>query len=132
LVIFMRQLASSGSYLEPILGFSRGVRAGNTISIAGTAPIAASGGTAAKGDVYGQTVRCLEIISRAIEDLGGQLTHVTRTRIMLTDVSRWEEAAKAHGEFFKDIRQATTVVQVSGFIDPDWLVEREADAVLPA
>lgn len=127
----MRQLVSSGSYLEPIVGFSRGVRAGNLISIAGTAPIAAGGGTAAKGDVYGQTVRCLEIISMAIEDLGGQLSHVTRTRIMLTDVSRWEEAAKAHGEVFKDIRPATTVVQVSGFIDPDWLVELEADAVVP-
>jgi enamine deaminase RidA (YjgF/YER057c/UK114 family) len=127
----MRKLVSSGSYLEPILGFSRGVRVGNLITIAGTAPIAAGGGTAAKGDVYGQTVRILEIIRKAIEDLGGEIIHVTRTRIMLTDMSRWQEAAKAHGEVFSDIRPATTVVQVSGFIDPDWLVELEADAVIP-
>jgi enamine deaminase RidA (YjgF/YER057c/UK114 family) len=126
-----RKLVSSGSYLEPILGFSRGVRVGNIITIAGTAPIAAGGGTAAKGDVYGQTVRCLEIIRKAIEDLGGDIAHVTRTRIMLTDATHWQEAAKAHGEVFKDIRPATTVVVVTGFVDPDWLVELEADAIIP-
>lgn len=125
-----RKLVSSGSYLEPILGFSRGVRVGNAIAIAGTAPIAAGGGTAAKGDVYGQTVRCLEIIRRAIEECGGEMRHVVRTRIMLTDVSRWEEAARAHGEVFGAIRPATTVVEVKGFIDPDWLVELEADAIV--
>jgi enamine deaminase RidA (YjgF/YER057c/UK114 family) len=125
-----RKLASSGSYLEPIIGFSRGVRVGNVITIAGTAPIAAGGGTVAKGDVYGQTVRCLEIVRKAIEDLGGELIHVTRTRIMLTDVSRWEEAAKAHGEVFALIRPATTIVEVKGFVDPDWLVELEADAII--
>jgi enamine deaminase RidA (YjgF/YER057c/UK114 family) len=127
----MRRLVSSGSYLEPVVGFSRGVRVGNVITIAGTAPIAADGGTAAKGDVYGQTVRILEIVRRAIEDLGGTLGDVTRTRIMLTDIATWEQAAKAHGEVFGTIRPATTVVAVSGFIDPDWLVELEADAILP-
>ena len=127
----MRRLVSSGSYLEPVVGFSRGVRVGNVITIAGTAPIAADGGTAAKGDVYGQTVRILEIVRRAIEDLGGTLGDVTRTRIMLTDIATWEQAAKAHGEVFGTIRPATTVVAVCGFIDPDWLVELEADAILP-
>jgi len=125
-----RKLVSSGSYLEPILGFSRAVRVGDSIAVAGTAPIASEGGTAAKGDVYGQTIRCLEIIKKAIEDAGGSLEHVTRTRVMLTDMSTWKQAARAHGEYFSAIRPACTFVQVSGFIDPDWLVELEADAVV--
>jgi enamine deaminase RidA (YjgF/YER057c/UK114 family) len=97
---------------------------------AGTAPILAQGGTAAKGDVYGQTIRCLEIIEKAIADAGGQLTDVIRTRIMLTDMAGWEQAARAHGEYFGAIRPVTTVVQVVGFVDPDWLVELEADAIV--
>jgi enamine deaminase RidA (YjgF/YER057c/UK114 family) len=125
-----RKLVSSGSYLEPQIGFSRAVRVGHHIVVAGTAPIAVTGGTVAKGDVYGQTIRCLEIIKKAIEDAGGALDHVTRTRVMLTDMSAWEEAARAHGEYFTTIRPACTFVQVSGFIDPDWLVELEADAVV--
>jgi enamine deaminase RidA (YjgF/YER057c/UK114 family) len=125
-----RRSVSSGSYLEPILGFTRAVRVGLHISVAGTAPILAAGGTAAKGDVYGQTVRCLEIIQKAIEDAGGSLSDVVRTRIMLTDITTWQEAARAHGEYFSTIRPATTVVAVTGFVDPDWLVELEADAIV--
>jgi enamine deaminase RidA (YjgF/YER057c/UK114 family) len=125
-----RRLVSSGSYLEPQIGFSRAVRVGDHIVVAGTAPIAAGGGTAAVGDVHGQTIRCLEIIRRAIEDAGGSLGHVTRTRIMLTEMSTWKEAARAHGEYFAAIRPACTFVEVSGFIDPDWLVELEADAIV--
>jgi len=125
-----RKSVSSGSYLEPILGFTRAVRIGPHIAVAGTAPIRAEGGTAAKGDVYGQTIRCLEIIEKAIVDAGGQLTDVIRTRIMLTDMADWEQAAKAHGEYFSAIRPVTTVVQVVGFVDPDWLVELEADAIV--
>lgn len=125
-----RKSVSSGSYLEPILGFTRAVRIGPHIAVAGTAPIRAEGGTAAKGDVYGQTIRCLEIIEKAIVDAGGSLTDVIRTRIMLTDMAGWEQAAKAHGEYFGTIRPVTTVVQVVGFVDPDWLVELEADAVV--
>lgn len=125
-----RQLVSSGSYLEPQIGFSRAVRVGAHIAVAGTAPIAAAGGTAARGDVFGQTIRCLEIIQKAIEDAGGALEHVTRTRVMLTDMSTWKEAARAHGEYFSAIRPACTFVEVSGFIDSDWLVELEADAVV--
>ena len=125
-----RKSVSSGSYLEPILGFTRAVRIGPHIAVAGTAPILAGGGTAAKGDVYGQTIRCLEIIERAVVDAGGTLSDVVRTRIMLTDMTHWREAARAHGEYFAEIRPATTVVQVVGFVDPDWLVELEADAIV--
>jgi len=125
-----RKLVSSGSYLEPEIGFSRAVRVGQFIAIAGTAPIAATGGTAARGDVYGQTMRCLEIIGRAVGEAGGTMASIIRTRIMLTDIARWRDAARAHGEVFGDIRPACTFVQVSGFIDPAWLVEIEADCLL--
>ena len=125
-----RKSVSSGSYLEPILGFTRAVRIGPHIAVAGTAPIRAEGGTAAKGDVYGQTVRCLEIIEKAIVDAGGSLSDVIRTRIMLTAMADWEQAAKAHGEYFGAIRPVTTAVRVVGFVDPDWLVELEADAIV--
>jgi enamine deaminase RidA (YjgF/YER057c/UK114 family) len=126
----LRKLVSSGSYLEPEIGFSRAVRVGQLIAVAGTAPIAAAGGTAAPGDLYGQTIRCLEIISRAISEAGGTIEQVIRTRIMLMDISKWRDAARAHGEFFREVRPACTFVQVSGFIDPAWLVEIEADCVL--
>ena len=126
----MRKLVSSGSYLEPIIGLSRAVRVGNLISVAGTAPIAAGGGTEGVGDVYLQTRRCLAIIEKALEDAGASLKDVVRTRVMVTDMATWEEAARAHGEAFADIRPACTFVEVSGFIDPDWLVELEADAVV--
>jgi enamine deaminase RidA (YjgF/YER057c/UK114 family) len=125
-----RRLVSSGSPLEPEIGLSRAVRVGAHIAVAGTAPIAATGGTAAPGDVYGQTLRCLEIIEQAIEAGGASLQHVTRTRVMLTDIARWREAARAHGEYFGTIRPASTFVAVVGFIDPGWLVEVEAEAVV--
>ena len=125
-----RTLVSSGSYLEPVIGFSRAVRVGNHIVVGGTAPIAQGGGTAAKGDAYGQTVRCLEIIAKAIADAGGRIEDVTRTRIIVTDIAHWEGAARAHAEVFRDIRPVTTVVAVTGFVDPDWLVEIEAEAIV--
>jgi enamine deaminase RidA (YjgF/YER057c/UK114 family) len=125
-----RKLVSSGSYLEPIIGFSRAVRVGNTISVGGTAPIAAGGGTAAKGDVYGQARRCFEIIGKALADAGARFEHVTRTRILLTDMALWDAAAKAHAEIFADIRPVTTVMAVKGFVDPDWLIEIEVDAIV--
>jgi enamine deaminase RidA (YjgF/YER057c/UK114 family) len=86
---------------------------------------------ASPGDLYGQTRRCLEIIQTAIEDAGGKLEHVVRTRIFLKDMSRWEEAGRAHGEFFKNIRPASTMIRIVQAIDPDWLVEIEADAIVP-
>lgn len=125
-----RNSVSSGSYLEPILGFTRAVRVGPHISVAGTAPIRAEGGTAAKGDVYGQTIRCLEIIEKAVVDAGGTRADIVRTRILLTDISAWKEAGRAHGEYFGAIRPATTLMQVTAFVDPDWLVELEADAIV--
>lgn len=125
-----RELVSSDSYLEPIIGFSRAVRTGNMVAVAGTAPIAPGGGTAAPGDVYGQTLRCLEIIGTALKEAGATLENVTRVRVMLTDISRWQEAARAHGEAFSAIRPVTTFVEVSAFVDPGWLVELEADAVI--
>jgi enamine deaminase RidA (YjgF/YER057c/UK114 family) len=113
-----RTLVSSGSYLEPEIGFSRAVRVGQYVAIAGTAPIAAPGGPTTPRDVYGQTVRCLEIVGEAVAQAGGTIADIVRTRIMLTDISNWREAARAHGETFGDIRPACTFVQVSAFIDP--------------
>jgi enamine deaminase RidA (YjgF/YER057c/UK114 family) len=124
-----RMLVSSGSPFEPKIGFSRAVRAGNFIAVSGTAPVL-DGKTACLGDAYGQTKRCLEIIEKAIVDAGGSMKQVVRTRIMLTDMNTWQEAARAHGDVFGEIRPACTFVEVSRFIDQDWLVEIEADAVV--
>ena len=125
-----RKLVSSGSYLEPIIGFSRAVRVSNIVAVGGTAPIAAGGGTAAKGDVYGQAKRCFEIIGKALDDAGASFADVVRTRVILTDIALWNEASKAHAEIFKDIRPVTTVMAVTAFADPDWLIEIEVDAVV--
>lgn len=125
-----RKNVSSGSPFEKSIGFSRAVRVGNVIAVSGTAPLLEDGNTASIGDVYGQTRRCLEIMQKAIENAGGRLTDVIRTRIMLLDISTWEKAAQAHGEIFSDIRPACTFVEVSGLIQDDWLVETEADCVL--
>ena len=126
-----RRLVTSGSPLEPEIGFSRAVRSGPYVSVAGTAPIAADGATAGPGDVYAQSVRCLEIAEQALHEAGAALADVIRTRVMLVDITRWREAARAHGERFAQIRPACTFVEVSRFIDPQWLVEFELDAVVP-
>jgi len=128
----MRKLISSGSPFEPRIGFSRAVRIGRYVAVSGTAPIAPDGGVAAPDDVHGQTKRCLEIISQAIGKAGLDLQSVIRTRVMLTDISRWEEAARAHGEVFGDIKPACTFVEVKGLIKREWLVEIEADCVADA
>ena len=127
-----RRNVSSGSKFEKPIGFSRAVRMGGVIAVSGTAPLLADGSTASKGDVYGQTKRCLDIMQKAIEDAGGKLEDVIRTRIMLVDISTWEKAAQAHGEVFSDIRPACTFVEISGLINNDWLVETEADCILNA
>lgn len=121
---------SSGAPYEKQVGYSRAVRIGNQIAISGTAPIADDGSPAHPGDLYKQTIRCLDIIFRAIRDAGGKPEHIIRTRVYLTDVSRWEEAAKAHGESFSDIRPACTFIEVSALLDKQWLVEIEADCIL--
>jgi len=125
----MRKLVSSGSPYEPKVGISRAVRAGAIVTVAGTAPLL-DGRTVGLGDPAAQARRCLEIISAALEDAGASLRHVVRTRILLTRIDDWEAVAAVHGEFFRDIRPVNTIMQVSRFIDPDWLVEIEADAVV--
>lgn len=126
----MRKLISSGSPMEKPIGFSRAVRCGNHIFVAGTAPMMEDGTTASPGNMYAQMKRCLEISRQAIEEAGGSIKDVVRTRIFLTDISKWEEAAKAHGEFFSEIRPASTFVEVSGLIRKDWLVETEMDCLI--
>ena len=125
-----RKNVPSGSYLEPIIGFSRAVRIGPHVAVAGTAPIGTDGKTAGVGDVEVQMRRCLEIGLAALKDAGADASDVIRTRIMLTDATLWEQAAMVHGEVFSDIRPACTVVEVKGFVDPDWLVETEIDAII--
>jgi enamine deaminase RidA (YjgF/YER057c/UK114 family) len=125
-----RRHVSTGSPFEPKLGISRAVRTGKFIAVTGTAPLGKDGKTVAQGDAAGQARRCLEIIQTAIEELGGELSDVTRTRILLTRIEDWEQVAAVHGEFFGNIRPANTIVQVVRFIDPDWLIEIEADAIV--
>lgn len=126
-----RQLVSSGSPFEPRIGFSRAVRVGPFVAVSGTAPVGPDGRAAHCGDAYAQTLLCLDIVRRALEDAGATLDQVIRTRVMLTDIAHWREAARAHGEVFGAIRPASTFVQVARLIDPDWLVEIEADCVVP-
>lgn len=121
---------SSGSPFEPAIGFSRATRIGSILAVAGTAPIGPDGRAAHRGDVHAQTLLCLEIARRAIEEAGGRMEDVVRTRVMLTDIGLWRDAARAHGAVFGAIRPASTFVEVSRFIDPDWLVEIEVDCVV--
>lgn len=125
-----RRLVSSSAVYEPQIGFSRAVRVGPHIAVSGTAPIAPGGGVACPGDLYGQTLRCLDIIEKAVIDAGGKREHIMRTRVMLKDMTRWQDAARAHGEFFRDIRPASTFIQIVQAINPAWLVEIEADAIV--
>lgn len=126
----LRQYVSTGSPFEPRVGISRAVRSGNVIAVTGTAPIGTDGKTVAKGNAAAQARRCIEIVEAAIEGLGGKLSDVVRTRILLTRIEDWEQVAAVHAEFFSTIRPANTIMQVVRFIDPDWLVEIEADAIL--
>lgn len=123
-----RQWVLSGSPYEPRIGFARAVRLGNVVSVSGTAPIGPDGRTAGVGDAAAQAQRCIEIIREALAQLGLGLETVVRTRIYLTNIADWEQVGLVHGQFFGDIRPACTFVQVSRFIDADWLVEVEADA----
>ena len=127
-----RQTVSTGSPYEPLIGISRAVRVGNIVAVAGTAPLGPDGKTVGVGDPAIQVRRCLEISRLAIEELGGSLSDVVRTRILLTRIDDWREAARVHGEFFREIRPVNTIVQVARFIDPEWLVETEVDAVVPS
>jgi enamine deaminase RidA (YjgF/YER057c/UK114 family) len=123
-----RKCASSGAKWEPIMGYSRAVRSGNVIAVTGCVGINADG-TYPKS-IGDQAARSLAIVRAAIEALGGKLEHVIRTRTFVTDVSQWEEVARVHGSVFKDIRPATTIVEVARLIDGDALIEIEADAIV--
>ena len=125
-----RQHISSGSPYEARLGIARAVRIGNVIAVAGTAPIGEDGKTVAPGDAATQAQRCLDIIYEALAGLGVDLARVIRTRILLTDIADWESVGLVHGTFFREIQPVTTVMQVTRFIDPEWLVEIEADAII--
>lgn len=117
--------------MEAVIGFSRGVRSGDYIALSGTAPIGVDGKTVGVDDVAAQTRRCFEIAEKALRELGVGLQNVIRTRVMLTDRAQWRDAANVHGEFFQEIKPACTFVIVDGFIDPEWLVEIEIDAIAP-
>ena len=126
-----RQLISSGSPFEPIVGFSRAVRVGNIVALAGTTA-GSTGKPVAIGDPAAQTRAILETIEKALADAGASLKDVVRTRIYLTDIAHFEAVGRVHGEFFGDIRPANSTLQVTAFVKPEWLVEIEADAVIPA
>ena len=121
---------SSGSPWEPTVGYCRAVRVGNTIHVAGTTA-QKDGVVCCQGDAYGQTKMILDIIREALEGLGAGIMDVVRTRMYVTDISRWEEFGKAHGEVFGEIRPASTMVEVSALINPEMLIEIEAEAIVP-
>ena len=125
-----RQLVSNGNPMEKVVGFSRAVRVGDFIAVGGTAPVDAEGKTVGVGDVYAQTRRCFEIIEAALTDAGSGLSDVVRTRVILTDIETWREAIRARAEFVRDARPVDTIMEINRFVNPEWLVEIEVDAVV--
>ncbi len=125
-----RKKISTGSKWEPIVGYSRAVQVENRIYVSGTTATNESGDIVGEGDPYLQTVQALKNIERALEQSGATLAHVVRTRLFVTDIARWEEYGRAHGELFANVRPATTMVEVAKLISPKMLVEIEADAEL--
>ena len=125
-----RVTVSTGAPWEETVGYCRAVRVGNHVAVSGTAPVGDDGEVVGVGDAYVQARRCIEIIERALAEAGASLEHVVRTRMFVTDISQWQAIGKAHGEAFAAIRPATSMVEVRALIDPDMLVEIEADAIV--
>ena len=126
-----RRTVSSGAVWERVVGYSRAVRVGSWVSVAGTTAAQPEGGAVGGDDIAEQTREAIRRIEAALHEAGARLEHVVRTRMFVTDIGRWEEVGRAHGEFFADIRPAASMVEVRSLIEPELLVEIEADAVLP-
>src|ERR1041384_3815724 len=125
-----RERISSGAKWESIVGYSRAVKVGNRIYVTGTTALADDGEIVGIADAYAQAAQCIRNIEKALQRVGAGLEHVVRTRMFVTDISRWEEYGRAHGEFFREIMPATAMVEVKALIDPGMLIEIEADAEL--